>query len=206
MYVEGAWRRLGAIGLDAGGADEAVVPGEDAGAAASPARPQPGVAFEDFYGREFRRVVALLYPLTGSWSVAEELAQDAFLVAHRKWSRISTFDRPDFWVRRVATNRASSAYRRRRSERRALDRVGVASEADEHAGPTAADERRWLVGHVRRLPPKQAQAVALVYVEQWPASEAASILGCTESTLRTHLQRAREALRRAIDEEANHDS
>jgi RNA polymerase sigma-70 factor (ECF subfamily) len=45
------------------------------------------------------------------------------------------------------------------------------------------------------LPGRQAQAIAAVYVDQLDTREAAALLGCSESTLRTHLQRGRAALR-----------
>jgi DNA-directed RNA polymerase specialized sigma24 family protein len=58
-------------------------------------------AFEDLYRREFRAVLALAYALSGNRWVAEDLAQDTFLAAHREWARIGLYDDPGAWVRRV---------------------------------------------------------------------------------------------------------
>ena len=73
-------------------------------------------AFSAFYASEYRNVVALAYALTGRAAVAEELAQDAFLVAHRNWARVSAYDVPGAFVRRVVSNMAVSFTRRLAAE------------------------------------------------------------------------------------------
>src|SRR6476646_2194102 len=47
--------------------------------------------FEEFYEREFAAVVGLAYALSGNRSGAEDLAQEAFLLAHRDWDRVGTY-------------------------------------------------------------------------------------------------------------------
>ena len=44
--------------------------------------------FPDWYRAEYHQVVALVYVLSGSRWAAEELAQDAFLEAHRRWETV----------------------------------------------------------------------------------------------------------------------
>jgi len=44
--------------------------------------------FERFYGREFRSVVGLAYALSGSRAASEDLAQEAFIAAHRNWDKV----------------------------------------------------------------------------------------------------------------------
>ncbi len=47
---------------------------------------------------------------------------------------------------------------------------------------------------MRSLSPRQAQAVALFYLEDLSLSEIATTLGCTEGTVKTTLFRARTKL------------
>jgi RNA polymerase sigma-70 factor (ECF subfamily) len=47
---------------------------------------------------------------------------------------------------------------------------------------------------VRRLPRRQAQAVALHYIYDLGVAEIASTLGCAEGTVKVHLSRGRAAL------------
>ena len=75
-------------------------------------RPVPE-AFEDFYAREYLGVVGLAYALSGSRWGAEDLAQEAFIAAHRDWDRIGLYDKPGAWVRRVVANLSVSSFRLR---------------------------------------------------------------------------------------------
>ena len=47
---------------------------------------------------------------------------------------------------------------------------------------------------VRRLPKRQAQVIALFYLEDLPIEEIAGILDRSVETVRTHLQRGRKTL------------
>ena len=81
------------------------------------------MSFDDFYADEYTEVVRLAVMLTGRADVAEELAQDAFVAAYRRWSRVSRYDDPAGWVRRVVTNRCISSGRRYVAELRSVARL-----------------------------------------------------------------------------------
>jgi len=152
--------------------------------------------FEEFYEREYHRVVSFAYALGGSWWAAEDAAQEAFLRAHREWERVGRYEQPGAWVRRVVANLAVSAFRRRLAEGRALVRLAARAGPgpDPRLQPEAADFWR----AVRALPVRQRHAVALFYVEDWPTAEIARYLGCSEATVRGHLHRGRQALARRL--------
>ena len=63
---------------------------------------EPPGGFEHFYLREYRGVVELAYALSGNRAGAEDIAQEAFLRAHRDWQRVGHYQHPGAWVRRVA--------------------------------------------------------------------------------------------------------
>ena len=152
------------------------------------------LSFEDFYRREHRHVLGLAFVLTGNHSVAEDTAQDAFTAAFRNWQSIVAYDSPAAWVRRVTCNRAASVLRRRVREAKALVRLAgrtqISVELEED------DEAFWQA--VRRLPPRQAQAVALYYLEDYSVRKISEVLDCSESTVKTHLSRARAAVARHL--------
>jgi RNA polymerase sigma-70 factor (ECF subfamily) len=147
--------------------------------------------FPSFYQREYRPVVGLAYVLTGDRSEAEDLAQDAFAAASRRWDQIGTYDQPRAWVRRVVVNRSVSWRRRRAAEFRALARLGPRRDSSELA---VSAETSALWSAVRRLPARQAQTIALVYLADLPVAETARVLGCGTETVKTHLKRARKTL------------
>jgi RNA polymerase sigma factor (sigma-70 family) len=163
------------------------VGGSPAGAAAS----QPE-RFEEVYLREFAGVFALAYALSGSRWAAEDIAQDAFLVAHRQWGRIGGYDDPGAWVRRVAANLAVSVVRRRLAEARALVRLAGRAREGPYAALPGEDGDLWRA--VRRLPRRQAQVVALVALGELSTAEVAATLGCSQRTVQVHLQKARVTL------------
>jgi RNA polymerase sigma factor (sigma-70 family) len=165
-------------GLSAGGSAAGAVAGQ----------PQ---RFEEVYLREFPRVFALAYALSGSRWAAEDISQDAFVVAHQQWGRVGGFDDPGAWVRRVAANLAVSAVRRRLAEARALVRLAGRREPS-YADLPAEDGDFWRA--VRQLPRRQAQVVALVALEDRSTAEVAAMLGCSQRTAQVHLQKARTTL------------
>ena len=165
----------------------------------APAGPDVAVAsFDAFYTAHFRGLVALAYALSGSRLAAEDLAQEALLAAYRRWPEVSTLDEPAAWVRRVTANQAVSALRRRLAEARALTRLGG------RRAPVAelSEGAHEVWAQVRRLPRRQAQAVALYYLADLALDDVAAVLECSAETVRTHLRRARATLadRLALDE------
>ncbi len=154
-------------------------------------------SFDSFYKREVDSVVGLAYALSGSRSGAEDLAQEGFLAAFRHWGRIASFDDPGAWVRRVVANRAVSTVRRRGAEVKALLRMRPPG--FEVLELPAESALVW--EEVRRLPNRQAQTIALRYLDQQKISQIAQILECSENTVKTHLARARQTLAERLGEE-----
>ena len=152
------------------------------------------LSFDEFYRREYRQVLGLAYVLTGNESVAEDTAQDAFTAAYRQWGSIGAYDSPAAWVRRVACNRAASVVRRRVREAKAMMRLAL--RAPTHVELDEGDAAFWRA--VRRLPIRQAQTVALYYLEGYSVREIAGVLDCSEGTVKTHLSRARNAVARQL--------
>jgi RNA polymerase sigma-70 factor (ECF subfamily) len=110
--------------------------------------------FLEFYQREYRGLVALSASLIGDRSMAEDIAQDALVVAYRRWEEIGRLESPIGWTRRVVINKSVSLVRRRVAELRALTRL--ASWAD-RAVWQESDADFWRL--VRSLPRRQAQVV-----------------------------------------------
>ncbi len=158
--------------------------------------PEATGAFTGWYRDEYHQVVALVYVLSGSRWAAEELTQDAFLEAHRRWGTVSGYDDPGAWVRRVAVNRARSWGRRKGAEARAYAKHTVRNRELPAELPERAHEF-WRV--VRTLPERQAQIVALHYLDDRPVDDIARVLGISAGTVKTHLHRARASLATRLD-------
>lgn len=158
-------------------------------------------AFDDFYVATARRTLALARSLTSSWADAEDLVQEAYADAHRRWAIIGAYDDPAAWVRRAVVNRSASRWRRLGREVRALTRLGSRRVDDAAVDPIDAELWR----QVAALPVRQAQAVALFYVDDLSVDQIADLLGCSTGTVKTHLSRARATLHETLPKEADDD-
>ena len=155
--------------------------------------------FDTLFRAEFPRVARTVHHIVGDRLQADEVTQDAFLELLRHWPKVSTYDRPELWVRRVAIRKAQRE-RHRTWRRRELERATVEPESTE--APTPAPE---VLLAVRALGPKQRAIVVLFYFEDRPMAEIAEIVGCSESTGWSQLHNARRRLAATLGEEVSDD-
>jgi RNA polymerase sigma-70 factor (ECF subfamily) len=156
-----------------------------------------GVTFDELYARERVPVVRTLALIVGDAERAAELTQEAFVRLHVKWRKVSAYERPDAWVRRVAIRLAvKDRDRERRRPDAMVDGRGSAPGLDP-AGDI--DVQRAL----RDLPRQQRAAIVLRYYGGLDVAAIADALGTSESTARVHLHRARQRLAELLREEVD---
>jgi RNA polymerase sigma-70 factor, ECF subfamily len=152
--------------------------------------------FDAFFSHERDAALGLAFALTGDRATAEDVVQDAFLEAFRKWDRIEAYDQPGAWLRRVIANMSVSRFRIRRSELRMLTRLAtVQNQVVPELSPSTV--AFWQA--VRTLPKRQAQVATLFYLEDRPVAEIALILEMAEGTVKKHLHDGRKRLARTLD-------
>jgi RNA polymerase sigma-70 factor (ECF subfamily) len=159
------------------------------------ARRGSDVAFESIFRTEFTKVQRTIYPIVGEAESARDITQEAFTRLYTHWKKVSGYERPEAWVRRVAIRLAVRSRRRTFMHFRAVGRL----EAPRPIVPGDPDLARALL----ELPPTQRAAIVLFYFEDLPISEAAELMGCSEGTAKVRLHRGRERLREILGEEAN---
>jgi RNA polymerase sigma-70 factor (ECF subfamily) len=161
----------------------------------SAVEPSVGALFD----AQYERLVAHLSVVAGSREVAADAVQAAFVEAHLQWDRISGYDDPAGWVRRVALNRIRNHHRGRSRARRALVRLaGRDAPVD---GMAAAVDRMDVAEALTRLSVQQRTAVVLHHLEGLPVPEVAREMRVTAGTVKTHLHRARAALRPMLEDD-----
>ena len=149
--------------------------------------------FRGFYETEIGRLRALAYRLTGSWSEAEDLAQEAMVRTYRAWRRIIDRERPEVYARAVLVNRHRSLVRRALVEAR----HAVLRDAPPAPGEPDGDARE-IWDELARLPLRQRQALVLHFYEDLPQTEIARILGCPSGTVNSLVHRGLARLRARI--------
>jgi len=150
--------------------------------------------YGEFYHHFYRSVVALAYGLSGSSWTAEDLAQEAFLRAYRDWASVSQMAAPGAWVKKVTVNLALSRFRRLRAEGMAVIRLSAA--ARPVVPISSAHDSFWI--EVRRLPKRQAQAIALRYIDDLSIADIAVTLGVAQGTVKALLHQGRAGISRKL--------
>ena len=154
--------------------------------------PERNEQFAWFFRGEYQSVFRTVFLVVGEREAARDMTQEAFIRLFRHWRRVSTYDRPDAWVRHVAVRLGIQYVRRRRLQ----EQLNSTPEPDHILDPAIWDVQL----AVKELPPMQRAAVALFYFEDRPSAEIARILDCSESTVRVHLHKARRKLATALKE------
>ncbi len=135
----------------------------------------------------FRAALAIL----GDAQEAEDAVQETFLRYLEKRPQLRDGDHEKAWLLKVTANRCKSILRTRRRHP-AVELLDVY--------PAPDTDCRELMEAILALPPNQRAAVHLHYYEGYTSEEIGAILGQRPGTVRSHLSRARDSLRRYLTE------
>jgi RNA polymerase sigma-70 factor (ECF subfamily) len=156
-------------------------------------RPDISSSFEAFYRENYPPVVRLALSVLGRPHAAEDVAQEVFLAAHRRFR--GDVDRAPGWVRVAAVHTALNQIR---GERRRDRRHTLAAQADSVAGPEEAvlekETRAELRRALSRLPTRSATVLVLRHGGM-SYIEIAAALDIKVGQVGTLLRRAEAALR-----------
>lgn len=169
-------------------------------------------AFGVLFERKHRRVYLIAYRILGDAAAAEDVVQESFLALWRNCARYRARYAVDAWLGRIATNRAIDAYRRRARNPRPLGRRAREAEDGSPADPVehmvqpgtrgdASLPARWRQLQrlwdelASELPPQQRAAFSLREIEGLSTGEVARALGCSASSVRSHVALARKTLK-----------
>ncbi|GAB3873717.1 RNA polymerase sigma factor [Dactylosporangium cerinum] len=150
--------------------------------------------FAECYALQFRPIAAQLSMYLGDLDEARDLTQEAFVRAWQRWDRISRYEEPAAWIRRVAWNLGTSRLRRLRVALTHQRLVLV------EPVPAPGEHRIAIRDALAELPDGQRRAVVLHYLVGLPVAEVADICRVREGTVRTWLYRARHTLAASLDD------
>ena len=145
--------------------------------------------FGGFYAVNYGDTVAMVYTYTADLGDAQDIAQEAFTRAWRRWTQVSRYDNPVAWVRHVAVNLARSRWRQLR-----VSAAHLVRQRAPHDVPAVSPDHVAVVAALRKLPRKQREAVVLHHMMDLPVSEVAEHFGVPEGTVKSWLHRGRTTL------------
>lgn len=156
-----------------------------------------------------QKLFALLVYQIGDREEAKDLLQETYLAAYRRLGQFRGDAPLESWLRRIALRKAIDW---KRGWLRKLKRTAVLGDAvdrlEDDKGGDATDsirfrsEREALHRALDALSQRQRAVLLLREWEQRSFAEIASIVGCNESTARVHHVRARDRMRRLLEESA----
>jgi RNA polymerase sigma-70 factor (ECF subfamily) len=141
-----------------------------------------------FFDVAKRSLMAQAFLLTGDIEDSRDLVQEVLFRAWREWNRISRYDDPQGWARRVLHNLTTDRWRRERGRRF----VELSPEA--LVAPAPGVGHLDVVEALHRLPKDQQRALVLHDVVGLSVVEIAADLNAPEGTIRSWLSRGRIAL------------
>ena len=161
-------------------------------------------AFSELVRRHQSAVRATLRRLTaGNHALADDLAQDTFMLAYRNLKSFRQEAQFSTWLFRIATNAFLADARKRKEELLGDRDADVAADDDDEARPheAASDPTRGATLHVDMeralavLSDGERAAIVQCYHNDLSHEEAAYVLDCPVGTVKTHILRAKQKLK-----------
>jgi RNA polymerase sigma-70 factor (ECF subfamily) len=165
-----------------------------------------GRAFADLVRAYLRAAYSVALGVLRRPADAEDVAQEAFVVALEKIGACREPPRFAGWLLSIVRTRALNGLERRRLRDVSAD--GTVVEGTLEPPPAErGEERAQLVAALGALTPVQREVVLLHDLEEWTHAEIADALGLSEGMSRQHLFQARKALRArlAVPSEVLHE-
>lgn len=151
--------------------------------------------FDSFCRREYTSVFRAALALSSNREVSEDATQEAFGRAYARWPRLQKEPWVTGWVMTTALNLCRTA------ARKSGRRLGFGEAALPLSSEPNAN-RIEVIAALRRLPPRQQQAVILHYIGDLPIRAVAELMDLSDGTVKSYLFRARASLRDLL---AEHD-
>lgn len=157
-------------------------------------------ALGDLYRERYGDYVALALLTSGRRHGAEDLVQDAFAAAYRRSEPLEDVGALSGYVARSVINGARAAARRQRlRDRLEVDDAAPPVRSAESAA-VAAGDREVVRSALARLPQRQRECAVCHFLFGLSHRETAEVLELRIGTVKTHLERARRALARELEE------
>jgi len=154
--------------------------------------------FRDFARDRSLALRRTAFLLCGDWHLAEDLVQIVLIKLYRVWPNVARKGPVDNYARQVLLR--CWLDERRRPWRRRERRDGVVPDVSGSGEiPGTAGISDPLLRALAEVPPKQRAVVVLRYCADLPVAEVATVMRCSEGTVRSQAARGLEALRAALE-------
>lgn len=142
-------------------------------------------------------VLRAAFACCGSYAEAEDITQDVFLGLHAKPQSFNDDQHLKAWLLRVTVNRCKN-YRKsfRASRTSPIDDV-----SEKELSYDFSPKERDIAEQISKLPEKYSSVIFLYYYEGYNTREIGEMLGKSENTVSSLLQRGRKKLKLELEKE-----
>jgi RNA polymerase sigma-70 factor (sigma-E family) len=152
--------------------------------------------FDSYVRASGPRLKRLAFLLTGDLDEAEDLLQSAYARTLPRWRKVSRYENPDAYVRRVMVSIRTSWWRRARG--REVLAADVPEQAGGHDHADAGAELDAVLTALRALPRRQQVAVVLRHYCDLSEAETARVMGITVGGVKSQTSKGLATLRAAM--------
>ena len=164
-------------------------------------------AFEQLMGPLEQLIWRICWHYTGNRENAEDCGQETMI---RIWRSLDSYRGDcalESWAYRIAAN-CCMDYLRKKKRDKSVSMEPMQEQGFDPADPSlgteeqvvAADEQKRLREAIAQLPEDQREALILTQLEKVPYEEAAKLLGVSEGTIKSRVNRAKARLKEILSE------
>lgn len=152
--------------------------------------------FVDFVESTQDRLRRTAYLMTGEWSLAHDITQEALIRVYVSWPKLERKGGLTSYARRAVVSAAIDHQRKRARRPEVLvekyDEPGLAD------GSADRDDRTLIVQALKNVPERQRACIVLRYFEDLSVAETAGILKCSEGNVKSQTSHGIAALKREL--------
>jgi RNA polymerase sigma-70 factor (ECF subfamily) len=156
-------------------------------------------AYYRIYSLYSKSMFNVCYRITGNEEDAEDALQEGFISAFKNLETYRADATFGAWLKRIVVNKAINVLKKRKFERMPEDERWDVAEVDDQAGDYKEELE---IGRVKKaieeLPAGYRAVLSLYLLEGYDHQEIAEIMGITESTSKSQLNRAKGKLREKL--------
>jgi RNA polymerase sigma-70 factor (sigma-E family) len=148
--------------------------------------------FAEFFSARFDGARRIAFAMCGSWTDAEEIAQNAFVRVYARWAKIR-IETVDAYLRTVLTRVFLDSRRRGRAKEHSVAELPERPVLPDHS----SHERLAMQAALLAVPPGQRAVLVLRFVSDLSVDQVAETLGCSTGTVKSQTARGLTTLRGA---------
>jgi RNA polymerase sigma-70 factor (ECF subfamily) len=163
-------------------------------------------AFESLLFRYQNQIYSYIFRMVGNRHDAEDITQETFIKCFKARNQIDTQRKFSSWLYKIATNSTFDFLRKvKRSPKLVEEELMIEVETESAIDPYYEVEKLFdaeeIENAITKLSLPQKTVILLYYYEDFSLDTIRELTGMPEGTIKTHLFRARQALKQLLNKD-----